>query len=66
MAKVKMIGLYGMDGTDAYYRKQGIYCYDLVSDEDLATELTDEEAHKITEGKAYYLKQFAGKDMVII
>ena len=50
--KIKMID---SCGRPAWYRKQGIYCFDFVTNIKHATSLTAEEASRIMDGKDFYL-----------
>ena len=62
---IKMTGLYGLENSDAYYRKLGL-CFDFVNSIEHASELTADEVAKVTRHKDWYLKQYGAKDLEII
>lgn len=62
---IKMTGLYGLENSDAYYRKLGL-CFDFVNSVEHASELTADEVAKVTRHKEWYLKQYNAKDLEII
>ena len=64
--KVKMLGLYGMNGTNAFFRKQGNYCFDFVSDEKLASDLSGEATQVILNGSDWYCKMFGADRLEIV
>ena len=49
----------------AYYRKQGLYCFDFVTKKDLATDLTEQECERVVRNSDYYLKMFGARHMVV-
>ena len=49
----------------AYYRKQGLYCFDFVTKKDLATDLTQQECDNIIKNSNYYLDMFGAKKMYV-
>ena len=63
---IKMIGLYGMENSKAYYRKIGDGCFDFVNDKKFASDITREEAEKIMENQDWYLKQYKAEFMVMM
>lgn len=66
---VKMVNTYGDNERHSYYRKQGIYCFDFVTEygKDMATRFeTRAEAEKIVERKDYYCNMFGANDLVIV
>ena len=62
---VKLIGLYGLDGHDAWYRKQGVYCFDFVHNKQFASDLTAEEVRSILQYWDWYCKQYNAKEMEV-
>lgn len=57
--KVFIKNLYGFkDGSKAYYRKQGVGCFDFVNDIKFASDLTEEEAKKVLERGEWYKAQY--------
>lgn len=58
-------GLYGENGEYGYYRKQGIYCFDLVWDKKLATPLSKEEAEHIKSFGPSYFKNWNAQAVII-
>lgn len=63
--KIKLVGLYGINNCDAYYRKTG-HRFDFVKDRKLASELSPEEAYKLTQHTAQYLKQYNAEGLMVI
>lgn len=64
--KVFIKNLYGInDGSKAYYRKQGIGCFDFVNRKEYAYDLTEDEADKIMNHAEYYKKQYSASEMAI-
>ena len=64
--KVYIKNLYGIkDGKKAYYRKQGIGCFDFVNDKKNASELAQEEANKVVEHLEWYKKMYNADEMGI-
>lgn len=62
--KIFIRNLYGFkDSRKAYYRKQGVYAFDFVSDESLASDLSADEAFKILEDADFYKYQY-GADKI--
>lgn len=62
--KVYLNNLYGInDGVKAYYRKQGIYCFDFVNDKKDASELTKEDTEKILAYSEFYKKQYNANEI---
>lgn len=59
MFYIKMVGLYLRDHITAYYRKQGIYCFDFVTRKELASPLTAEECDAIMKNADWYCDQFS-------
>lgn len=63
--KIKIVGLYGINNCDAYYRKIG-NGFHFVKDRKLASELNSEEANKIMQHTTRYLKQFNAEGLMVI
>ena len=63
--KIKIVGLYGINNCDAYYRKIG-HGFDFVKDRKLASELSTEEAYKLMQHTARYLKQYNAEGLMVI
>ena len=62
--KVYIKNLYGInDGRKAYYRKQGIGCFDFVNQKKFASDLTAEEVAKILAHSDFYTKMY-GADII--
>ena len=57
-----MVGLYGIEGMVAYYRKNGD-CFDFVSDIKFASELTEEECERVLKYEDWYCKQYNADHM---
>ena len=55
---IKMVGLYGMEGIRAYFRKNGDGCFDFASDKKFASDLTEDEVKSVMSNKDWYLKQY--------
>lgn len=49
----------------AYYRKQGLYCFDFTTDKRYATDLTDLECNKIVQNSEFYKKMYGVPTMVL-
>lgn len=65
--KIAINNLYGIkDGHKAYYRKQGIYCFDFVNNIEYASELTQDEVDRIMKSADWYCKQYNASDMEVI
>lgn len=62
--KVMILGLYGLDYTKAWYRKDG-NCFDFVNDEKFASNLSIGEVAHILKYKEWYLKQYAANRLVV-
>lgn len=58
---VKMIGKHG---DESYYRKLGD-CFDFVWDKEFGTDLTEEQAKVIMEGKDAYCKWYGASNLVV-
>ena len=56
--KIVMIGLYGIEGTRAYFCKVDDYCFDFTSDKKIASDLTEDEVKSVMRNKDWYLKQY--------
>ncbi len=54
------------DDTVAYFRNQGIGCFDFVSDKKFASKFTKEEAEAITKHTDYYIRMYGASEMAII
>lgn len=52
-------------GDKAYYRKQGIYCFDFVNDIKHASDLTQEECEHIMKSSEWYCKQYGASHMTM-
>lgn len=64
--KVYIQNLYGMnDGNKAYYRKQGVHCFDFVNDKKYASNLSEDETKEILRYKSYYTKMYGALKMGI-
>lgn len=64
--KVFIKNLYGInDGRKAYYRKQGIGCFDFVNQKEFASDLTVDEAEQIMNHADWYKKQYNASEMTI-
>ena len=66
MAYIYIENLYGInDGRKAYYRKQGVYCFDFVNSKEYASDLTKEEAEAIMSYADWYKNQYKASVMGI-
>lgn len=64
--KVYIKNLYGInDGRKAYYRKQGIGCFDFVNSKEFASDLTEEEANKVLAYGEWYKNQYKASEIGI-
>ena len=65
--KIVIHNLYGINNPKlkSYFRKQGTGCFDFVSDEKFASELTEAEALKIFKSADWYCKQYNASHMTI-
>jgi hypothetical protein len=64
--KVYIKNLYGFNnGKKAYYRKQGIYCFDFVNSIEFASDLTEEEANKVLAHGEWYKDQYKANEIGI-
>lgn len=64
--KVYLQDLYGInDGSKAYYRKQGLYCFDFVNSKKYASDLSEDEAKEILRYESYYTKMYGASKMEI-
>ena len=58
--------LYGIkDGSKAYFRKQGEYCFDFVNAKKYASRLTKKECEKIMKGADWYCNMFNASHMTV-
>ena len=66
MAYIYIENLYGInDGRKAYYRKQGIGCFDFVNSKEYASALTKEETEEIMSHADWYKNQYKASAMGI-
>ena len=68
MYAIKLIGLYQID-HNAYYRKQGIYCFDFVNSLYFATKFDSEDDETIVSFRRnsdWYLNQYNAKSYEIV
>lgn len=68
MFAIKLIGLYGLDDHDAYYREQGD-CFDFVNSRDYCTKYDADcypRIKKTFDYKEWYIKQYGAKDLVLV
>ena len=66
MAYIYIENLYGInDGRKAYYRKQGIGCFDFVNSKEYASALTEEETEEIMSYADWYKNQYKASAMGI-
>ena len=66
MAYIYIENLYGInDGRKAYYRKQGIGCFDFVNSKEYASALTKEETEEIMSYADWYKNQYKDSAMGI-
>ena len=64
--KVYIQNLYGIkDEGKAYFRKQGLGCFDFVNSTKYATDLTQEEVDRILSHADFYKKQYNADTMGI-
>ena len=63
---IKIIGLYGLDNTKAYFRKSGDGCFDFVNNKKYASNLSSEEAEEVMKHKDWYLNNYEADIMLII
>lgn len=64
---VRMSGLYGVNGYDAYFKEVGDHCFEFVSKLDYATKYdTTEECTRVLNGAKYYLKMYGAQTMNIM
>lgn len=62
--KIYIKNLYGInDGTKAYYRKQGAYCFNFVSDKKYSSDLTKDEVKKIMQYAERYKNQYKASEI---
>lgn len=58
--------LYGIkDGRKAYFRKQGVGCFDFVNSKEYATDLTEDECRRIKKSEIWYCLQFNASHMTV-
>ena len=62
---MKLEGLYGIKGQNAWYRKSGDSCFDFTSDRNHASYLTEAEAIEIERNADWYCKQYNAERMVV-
>ena len=66
MAYIYIENLYGInDGRKAYYRKQGVGCFDFVNSKEYASALTKEETEEIMSYADWYKNQYKASAMGI-
>lgn len=63
--KIKMTNLYGLEGTEAYYRENGD-CFDFVNRAEFASELTEEKVAKVMNSADWYCKQYGASALEIV
>ena len=62
--KIFIKNLYGIqDDKKAFYRKQGIGCFDFVNSIEFASDLTKEEVKNILNHSEWYLNQYNADKM---
>lgn len=64
--KIKMIGVYGVEDMESYFKSMGDGCFEFTWSEDWASDLTEEEAEKILANKSWYRNMYGAKDLVVI
>lgn len=63
---IKMMGLYGLDNTKAYFRNIGDGCFDFVNNKICASNLSSKEAEEVMKHKDWYLNAYKADFMFII
>lgn len=64
--KIYIENLYGIEGTKAYFRKEGDYCFSFANSIKFASELTAKEAARIIEHENWYKNQYGANKMGVI
>lgn len=63
---IKMIGLYGLDNTKAYFRKIGDGCFEFVNNKEFSSDLSNDETEKVMKNKEWYLKNYNAELMFVM
>ena len=66
---IKLVGLYNTNDYNAYYRKQGKYCFDFVNSVQFASEfdsLYDETIESVMTYADQYLKMYNAKGLDVV
>lgn len=62
---IKMENTHGLDNSNAWYQKVGTGCFQFVTDRNLASVLTVEEAIRVLKHEDWYCKMFNAKRLII-
>ena len=60
------VAMIGKNEEDvSWFRKISTYCFEFSYNKKRATDLTQEEAHKVLSNKDFYLKMYDGKRLIL-